>query len=503
MKYILGETFEFQCDKYAYILQTGNKTDVADVLFSDPGVGKDTFYNYLGNNIIGEQYYLNEDFIDMIIGDSFNDIISRKVLVVLNESKKAKTDEIIEAIKNAITRDKNSIRAKFVKPREETNYINWATLTNNFDSIKIEKGDRRFIANKVSKEHKGDTPYFINLYNEIKSKKYDRACYDFFMTRIIKTKSFQDERPITSYYSDLQERNIPTTAQFLIDIMHNEKNDEYKATATEFYSRFCMFLKENGFEYKINSTKFGLEMKQYSVIKKVDTNKCRLYKINIKELEEYLLKEKLYKPAQENNECLFNPEKYIDPKDKAVYVRVEEYKNVIDKQNTHINKLNENNDLLETDLIDAIQYIKQLEARIYKLEEIVEKMPTKKQSAKVDIIESDIIKEQKTQNDISIDNENDVTEEELNFVDQFNNLNKCSNKFRSSWTADLQKVNHILSKIRKNEKLQQENTCMFIKKKPNKQDDIIEIADGILLNKQTSEEFETEIIEVDESDFFN
>jgi hypothetical protein len=207
-------------------------------------------------------------------------------------------------------------------------------LTNNFDSIKIEKGDRRFIANKVSKEHKGDTPYFINLYNEIKSKKYDRACYDFFMTRIIKTKSFQDERPITSYYSDLQERNIPTTAQFLIDIMHNEKNGEYKATATEFYSRFCMFLKENGFEYKINSTKFGLEMKQYSVIKKVDTNKCRLYKINIKELEEYLLKEKLYKPAQENNECLFNPEKYIDPKDKAVYVRVEEYKNVIDKQNT-------------------------------------------------------------------------------------------------------------------------------------------------------------------------
>jgi hypothetical protein len=241
MKYILGDTFEFQCDKYAYILQTGNKTDVADVLFSDPGVGKDTFYNYLGNNIIGEQYYLNEDFIDMIIGDSFNDIISRKVLVVLNESKKAKTDEIIEAIKNAITREKNSIRTKFVKPREETNYINWATLTNNFDSIKIERGDRRFIANKVSKEHKGDTQYFINLYNEIKSKKYDRACYDFFMTRIIKTKSFQDERPITSYYSDLQERNIPTTAQFLIDIMHDEKNDEYKATATEFYGRFCMF----------------------------------------------------------------------------------------------------------------------------------------------------------------------------------------------------------------------------------------------------------------------
>ena len=223
MKYICGDTFEFQCDKYAYILQTGNKTDVADVMFSDPGVGKDTFYNYLGNNIIGEQYYLNEDFIDMIIGDSFNDIISKKVLIVLNESKKAKTDEIIEAIKNAITREKNTIRAKHVKSRSETNYINWNALTNTYDSIQIQKGDRRFCANKISNLHKGDTKYFNSLYNEIQSKKYDRACYDFFMSRIIKVKSFQDERPITAYYNDLQERSTPITAQFLIDLMHNEE----------------------------------------------------------------------------------------------------------------------------------------------------------------------------------------------------------------------------------------------------------------------------------------
>lgn len=163
MQYICGETFEFQCDKYAYILQTGNKTDVADVFFSDPGVGKDTFYNYIGNSIIGEQYYLNEDYIDMIIGESFNDIISKKVLIVLNESKKAKTDEIIEAIKNSITREKNTIRAKFVKPRSETNYINFNALTNSWDSITIQKGDRRFIAKKIPNTHKGDVTYFIQL----------------------------------------------------------------------------------------------------------------------------------------------------------------------------------------------------------------------------------------------------------------------------------------------------------------------------------------------------
>ena len=41
------------------------------------------------------------------------------------------------------------------------------------------------------------------------------------------------------------------------------------------------------------------------------------------------------------------------------------------------------------------------------------------------------------------------------------------------------------------------------KKQSPKDDDIIEIADGTLLNKQTNEEFVTEIIEDDDSNFFN
>jgi hypothetical protein len=198
------------------IIQTGNKTDVADVLYSVPGCGKDTFYNYIGNNILGEEYYLNEDYLDIIIGGSFNDVISKKVLVILNESKRAKTDDILEAIKIAITREKNTIRAKGLKPRYETNYINWGALTNNWDAIKVKQGDRRFYADKISSLNKGNNKYFTNLYDEIKSCTYDRSCFDFFNTRKITVKSFQNERPITVYYKDLQERNIPITAQFLV-----------------------------------------------------------------------------------------------------------------------------------------------------------------------------------------------------------------------------------------------------------------------------------------------
>lgn len=236
MKIIFGnELFEYEMDKLAHIIQTGKKADVTTVLSSQQGSGKDTLYDYFGNHIIGSKYYLNEDYIEMLIGDSFNDMISNKILIVLNESKRAKTDQIIEAIKNAITRGKNSIRAKFVKPRIETNNINWIALTNKHDSIQIEKGDRRFVVNKCSDECKSNTIYFNNIYAEIKSGQYDRAYYDYLMNRQIKIKHFQNERPITDYYKNLQERNIPIIAQFLISIMM-KYNDTIDLNATEFFA---------------------------------------------------------------------------------------------------------------------------------------------------------------------------------------------------------------------------------------------------------------------------
>jgi len=332
-QYLFGdEMFDYAMDYFAYIVQTGNKTDVSMSLQSKPGDGKDTGLNHFGIKILGPEYYLNEDHIDMLIGGNFNEDISHKCLIVLNESKRAKTDEIIEAIKNAITRDINSIRIKKEKTRHERNHINWVVLTNNFDSIKIEHNDRRFTARKIpSKKHSEE--YFNNLHDEINSGIYDRAFYDYLLNRKIKVKSFQKERPITSYYNDLQERNIPITAQFLVNVMQEEldKTEELKASATDFYNRYCLFLKQNGFEYKTNITKFGLEMKQHEVVKKINTKKGRLYRCNIKELENYLISEKYYTLTDGVEEVNESIPKYIKSDDKAQYVRAEDYMKLQEK----------------------------------------------------------------------------------------------------------------------------------------------------------------------------
>lgn len=328
IKYLFGELFEYTMDVLAHIIQTGDKIDVCHILCSVPGVGKDLFLNYFGLNILGSDYYLNEDHLEMMIGGSFNEDISRKVLIVLNESKRAKTDDIIEAIKNAITREYNSIRIKNEKTRHEKNNITWMSLTNNFDSFKIEHGDRRFLANKIPNTYKGDTTYFKNLVEEIERKTFDRAFYNFLNNRKIKIKHFQNERPSTSYYKDLQERNIPISAQFLVNIMQEEIDelDVLKMPAKSFYDRYILFLKQNGYEFKHTMTKFGLEMKQYSVVEKFNTKKCIMYTINIKALEAFLSKEKYYNSSDAQVvDATPNAKLYIDPADKVSYVRAEEY----------------------------------------------------------------------------------------------------------------------------------------------------------------------------------
>jgi hypothetical protein len=328
IKYIFGELFEYSLDMFAHMIQTGDKVDVCHILCSVPGTGKDLLLNHFGLNILGSDYFLNEDHLEMLIGGNFNEDISRKVLIVLNESKRAKTDDIIEAIKNAITRQSNSIRIKNEKTRHEKNNITWMSLTNNFDSFKIEHGDRRFLANKIPSTHKNDTTYFKNIVDEIERKEYDRAFYDFLNNRNIKIKHFQNERPSTSYYRDLQERNIPISAQFLVNIMQEELDEleVLKIPAKSFYDRYILFLKQNGYEFKHTMTKFGLEMKQYTVVEKFNTKKCIMYTINIKDLEAYLSKEKYYNAS--DNEIVDvtpNAKMYMNPEDKTSYVRAEDY----------------------------------------------------------------------------------------------------------------------------------------------------------------------------------
>jgi hypothetical protein len=54
-----------------------NSNKTACIFKSDEGAGKDTILNWFGNNILGKEYYTNEDKLELLFG-RFNSEIEIK-----------------------------------------------------------------------------------------------------------------------------------------------------------------------------------------------------------------------------------------------------------------------------------------------------------------------------------------------------------------------------------------------------------------------------------------
>jgi hypothetical protein len=276
-------------------------TNTALIFRSTQGCGKDTLFNWFGNNILGYKYYLNESKIDKIFGH-FNSSVNNKILVVVNETDKKDTIDLTSIIKNEITRNKNSITYKGKETFEQTNNISYVFFSNQKSPLVVESDDRRFVGIQCNNKIANNEIYFRELYDEIESKIYDKDFYNYFMSIDLSNFDFTKQRPITEFYKNLKESNISPIVKFLeneLFIYHKIDNKDYNGN--ELYNKYNDYIKSNNYKYEMTSTKFGLEIKDYEGIIKKRTNKGISYNINFNILKNYLIDNNLIEPIQEDN----------------------------------------------------------------------------------------------------------------------------------------------------------------------------------------------------------
>lgn len=271
-------------------------TTTSLILRSDQGCGKDTFFNYFGNKILGSKYYANDSKTELFFG-RFNSSIQQKILVVINETSHKVTKDIIENLKDAVTKEVNNIEIKGQDPRQEQNNIFYVFLTNNKNPLPITEEDRRFCAMECNSEIKQNTEYFKALYDELDSGKVDKAFYEFLMKRDISNIDFSKTRPKTQIYKEMKERNIPALATFFSEKIVNHKIDSFDGMSL--FNLFDTYLYENKIDYKISNTKFGIDIKDYKGVEKRRTSKGIEYKVDKKVLKEYLIKKGYYEELPE------------------------------------------------------------------------------------------------------------------------------------------------------------------------------------------------------------
>jgi len=266
-------------------------TNSAMVFRSAEGCGKDSFFNWFGNKILGHQYYLNEDKTELIFG-KFNSSIENKILIVINETSGKDTFSLVNTIKNAITRPINIIEYKGMTPYDNTNNAGYIFLTNNKGNpIKIDTEDRRFMAVECNNTIANNKTYFDNLYKEFNNVDITKAFYDFFMKVDCDDFNFTN-RPETEFYKNLQLSNVPIIAKFLEkELYENEATKpikEYKLLFGEFLS----FLQSGNYKIEFTETKFGIQIKEYKGVFKRHTKKGIVYDISFIELKQYLISKK-------------------------------------------------------------------------------------------------------------------------------------------------------------------------------------------------------------------
>jgi hypothetical protein len=299
--------FRYALKNLAFLVKYPHlKNNICMIFKSLEGAGKDAFFNWFGNAIIGSKYYLNMQGLDQL--ETFNGLLDKKLLVVLNEFELKDSIKYQEKFKALITNEKNQINEKHMKAQVQKDYIRYVLLTNNDGSVKITQTDRRFTGIECDGSICNKKEVFEPLFKEIygvneKGKyptKYIRAFFDYLLKIDCLNTDWVNERPKTEFIETLKEYNTPVSILFLL-YLHDKGNikQEYNLvggktltiSAKEFYGMFEKFRTAYGIKNEWGFTKFGLEVKQYEFIKKNKSNTIK-YIIDFEDLYQHLINTK-------------------------------------------------------------------------------------------------------------------------------------------------------------------------------------------------------------------
>jgi hypothetical protein len=283
------------------IKQPHKLTNTAILFKSNPGSGKDTFFNWFGNKIIGREYYFNNSDSELLFG-KFNSELENKILCVLNEVSYKETIEIVEKLKDRITNPINKIQHKGLKTYTQTNHATYIMLTNKSNPLQIETHDRRYLTVESNNDICNNAEYFKALNEEMNSEEYDYIFYLYLKNINSDDYDFTGNRPETEFNKELKEHNIPVMSRFLEDL-YLKNNDKVikilKYNATDLYNKFDTYIQQNKIKSDMSNTQFGLQLRSYKSIEKKRNNKGNSYEVNIPKIYKELVKMKHMEPIPE------------------------------------------------------------------------------------------------------------------------------------------------------------------------------------------------------------
>ena len=176
----IQEHHSFLINWLAHIVQKPHiKTCSAIVNFGSQGTGKNLFYEWFGDQIIGKSHYVYISDIEDLTGQ-FTSLYAEKIFAIADEVSFSGDIKRSNKLKSLITQPTQKLERKGCDAQIINNYLNIVYLSNSDKSVRVESTDRRHFIKRVSDIHRGDLEYFEKLSNSL-----NETCANHFYTYLM------------------------------------------------------------------------------------------------------------------------------------------------------------------------------------------------------------------------------------------------------------------------------------------------------------------------------
>ena len=276
------EAYDYYMNCVAHKIQyPGKKLKVARILYSETqGSGKNSIVNFEAS-LYGNEFIFETSDSEKIF-NKFNSFRQNKLLIVVDETSGKNNYFNRDLLKDMVTDDSFEMERKGLEVMKQRSLADFVFTTNNNNAMCVEKTDRRFTIFHCSTELVGRYDHWNRFYSLLDDEATMYGLFQYFKNYEVKVHNFQSCRPTCQLYKELQQANTKSEILFLLDVLNDsqgedrlvvsidrtlitlrgeEVNGELRVKSSILFDTYKKWLVDRGFDFKINITRFGLNMK--------------------------------------------------------------------------------------------------------------------------------------------------------------------------------------------------------------------------------------------------
>jgi hypothetical protein len=246
---------------FAQILQEPGKLSGTYVIFGGrEGTGKSFLVSFVGEKLLGKQYFYKTDKADRDIFGRFANGRIDKLLLDFEEAKQL--HEYYDNLKDLVTSTQAQYERKGAMSETVRVFNRVVMTTNNRFPVTVDSNDRRVVALWAADDKCNDRAHFKQLAAWCDDPVNVRLVYEYLMARDISEVDFIADRPVTAWCNDMKTRSLKISHQFLLALADEHGAAEAtEISSADLMTRYLRWSAETNQRTALTATALGVDVR--------------------------------------------------------------------------------------------------------------------------------------------------------------------------------------------------------------------------------------------------